>query len=516
MVLQPLSLVDNGSSDACGIQTLALSKTDFTCDDIATNPNTVTLTVTDNNGNVSTANATVTVKDEVKPTFTRPADKTIYASTTCTYDASVIATGDVTNEADNCSIGLQATFTDAVMAGSCLGSKIITRTWSLKDNYNNTATNQIQTISVIDNTPPLFTTCAPSVTVAPNYAGCTSKLLNYTNAVTAADNCSAVTLTQSPPAGTALPLGPNTITITAKDACGNSSTCSFIVTVTKTLDVTISNSNPQLYYGYTLDQSSIIKGIPSGGVGPYKVVITMNRPLKGNEVTSSGDEIWTPGANTSGSLNHVCPPSGSLTLNPVSTSTNTITATNGYSVTATLMANATFTVTVTDANGCTISKETTVYSEDARCFAGNSGNAKVKICHRTGNSNDPCHEICVAESAVQAHLDHGDYIGSCLPNCVKPVVHTKIAKLEKKLEEPIPFNVIAHPNPTNNLFTIIVEGGTNEKVEVLVYDTLGRMVKYIDNSDGQEIKFGEGLPSGTYIAIVSQGINQKTVKLIKQ
>ena len=45
-------LVDNGSNDACGIQSLVLSKTDFSCANVGAN--TVTLTVTDNNGNVST------------------------------------------------------------------------------------------------------------------------------------------------------------------------------------------------------------------------------------------------------------------------------------------------------------------------------------------------------------------------------------------------------------------------------------------------------------------------------
>ncbi len=51
--------VDNGSSDAFGIQSLVLSKTSFDCSNIGENE--VTLTVTDNSGLVSTATATVTV-----------------------------------------------------------------------------------------------------------------------------------------------------------------------------------------------------------------------------------------------------------------------------------------------------------------------------------------------------------------------------------------------------------------------------------------------------------------------
>ncbi len=100
---------------------------------------------------------TITVNDNIPPTFTRPADITIFTSANCSYDASVSATGDVVNEADNCSTGLQATFTDAVTNGQCEGSKIITRTWHLVDHCGNAAANQVQTITVNDNIPPTFT-----------------------------------------------------------------------------------------------------------------------------------------------------------------------------------------------------------------------------------------------------------------------------------------------------------------------------------------------------------------------
>lgn len=78
------------------------------------------------------------------------------------------------------------------------------------------------------------------------------------------------------------------------------------------------------------------------------------------------------------------------------------------------------------------------------------------------------------------------------------------------------FDVIAYPNPSNYQFTLIVKGGSDEKVEVLIYDSLGKMVKHIDTSNGQQIKFGDELSAGVYIAIISQGINQKIIRLIKQ
>jgi hypothetical protein len=53
--------VDNDSRDNCGIASMELSQTVFTCEDLGRN--SVTLTVTDNTGNVATCSATVTVRD---------------------------------------------------------------------------------------------------------------------------------------------------------------------------------------------------------------------------------------------------------------------------------------------------------------------------------------------------------------------------------------------------------------------------------------------------------------------
>src|SRR5690606_19454448 len=60
------SQVDNGSNDACGIASMNVSHSSFDCSNVGAN--TVTLTVTDNNGNISTCDATVTVEDHVAPT----------------------------------------------------------------------------------------------------------------------------------------------------------------------------------------------------------------------------------------------------------------------------------------------------------------------------------------------------------------------------------------------------------------------------------------------------------------
>ena len=119
---------------------------------------TRTWSLVDNCGNAATDQVqTITVSDNTVPTFTRPVNITIYTDANGDYNAATTATGDVTNEADNNSTGLQATYDDAIVAGPCPGTFIITRTWSLVDNCGNAATDQVQTITVSDNTVPTFT-----------------------------------------------------------------------------------------------------------------------------------------------------------------------------------------------------------------------------------------------------------------------------------------------------------------------------------------------------------------------
>ena len=179
----------------------------------------------DNCGNAAANQVqTITVSDNTAPTFTRPADITIFTDASCNYDASTTATGDVTNEADNCSTGIQATFTDVNVAGPCQGSRVITRTWSLSDNCGNAAANQVQTITVSDNTAPTFTRPA-DITIftdaSCNYDASTTATGDVTNE---ADNCSTgiqATFTDVNVAGPCQGSRVITRTWSLSDNCGN-------------------------------------------------------------------------------------------------------------------------------------------------------------------------------------------------------------------------------------------------------------------------------------------------------
>ena len=101
-----------------------------------------------------------TYGDGTKPTFTVPADITIYKDENCNYDALPSVTGNVSNVNDNCDTDPDISHTDNVVAGSCVGETIITRTWTVADDCGN-STNIDQTITVRDNIAPTFTVPGP-------------------------------------------------------------------------------------------------------------------------------------------------------------------------------------------------------------------------------------------------------------------------------------------------------------------------------------------------------------------
>ena len=147
----------------------------------------------------------------------------ILALTIQTIKATVTATGHLTNEADNCSTGLQATFTDKVANGTCEGSKIITRTWSLVDACGKAAATQTQTITVTDNTALVFDKLPEPTTIAHN----ATPLFQQ---ATFTDACNKVTLTFNDISTTPNCDGSYSITRTwtANDGCNTSITSQII------------------------------------------------------------------------------------------------------------------------------------------------------------------------------------------------------------------------------------------------------------------------------------------------
>ena len=210
--------IDNGSSDACGIASMVATPNTFTCEDAG--PNTVTLTVTDINGNSSICTTTVTVIDNIPPVAICK-NITIYLDPT---GHASITPADVDNGSnDACSIASLSVMPN-VFSCANIGSNAVTLT--VTDIHGNISTC-VSEIIVADTIPPILT-CPANITVnsEPGFCDYIGATLGYP---TFEDNCSVSGIVNNAPA--VYPIGKTSVIWTVTDGAGNISTCTQIVTV---------------------------------------------------------------------------------------------------------------------------------------------------------------------------------------------------------------------------------------------------------------------------------------------
>jgi hypothetical protein len=152
--------VDDGSTAECGLQSMTVSPDQFDCSDLG--PQTVTLTVTDINGDSEQCVATVTVVDNTLPTITCPGPVTV----TCAGNVPAVNLAAVT-ASDNCGAPTKSHDGDATSNQTCANRFTITRTYRATDGSNN-STTCAQVITVFDNVLPNFTFVPANVTVQCN------------------------------------------------------------------------------------------------------------------------------------------------------------------------------------------------------------------------------------------------------------------------------------------------------------------------------------------------------------
>lgn len=191
---------------------------------------TITYIATDSEGNVSTpCTFTVTVVDNQRPSIACPADITLFSNASCEATiGSYIASATVTD--NGCPTGTisvsQTPAPGTVITDTIEVTLIATDAAGLKD----TCTFDI---NLVDNTDPVIT-CPATPAPVDNAAGLCTAVVALSTA-TATDNCGIESITDNRPAGNIFPVDSTTVTFTATDFSGNTSTCSVVVVVNDTL-----------------------------------------------------------------------------------------------------------------------------------------------------------------------------------------------------------------------------------------------------------------------------------------
>jgi hypothetical protein len=214
--------------------------------------------------------------------------------------------------------------------------------------------------------------------------------------------------------------------VTVTDANGCSTSNSFTLTQPEALAFTCP-TNTTVYLGWPpLSCATLSVTNVTGGCGPYTYA-------------------WSDGATTASTT--VCP--------TVSTD---------------------YTVTVTDANGCSESCTVRVCVIDVRC---GQNLQKIEICHNPSGNNPQT--LCINPNAftINAHLQHGDHLGSCGSDvpCAAPLKSDGGAEAGAAHDHDHGMGEMeAYPNPFSDVTTVrfmLPEGG---EARLEVYSLTGERV----------------------------------------
>ncbi|MEQ9188569.1 MAG: GEVED domain-containing protein [Cryomorphaceae bacterium] len=214
------AMVDNLSSDACGILSYALDVTEFTCGDVGAN--TVVLTVTDSNGNADSATAIVTIVDDIAPVIAIQ-DVTLgidtFGTAILTPSMADIGTNDACGIAN---LVLSDTLFDCTDIGNTYTIGFIAT-----DVNGNVATDSFD-VTIVDLLPPIIQ--AQNITVQLDSFGSFNINLGMVDVGTF-DNCGLDTMWITDTTFACADLGPNVVEYIAIDIYGNADTADFTVTV---------------------------------------------------------------------------------------------------------------------------------------------------------------------------------------------------------------------------------------------------------------------------------------------
>jgi len=271
---------------------------------------TVVVTVTDASGNSTNVNIRLEIKDFTPPTIIGvPPSFTLAAGADCQARVPDILSNVVAT--DSCTPADQLVKTQPPAAGTIVGTGNHSILVTVTDSSSNSSTATVS-FTVADTAPPAILSAPSSVKLSAD-SNCQATVPNVLGSVLVSDNCTPsaqVALVQSPAPGTVLAHGLYTLTITATDLAGNSSSATVPLEIDDTtppviqsLTASPSVLNPPNHQLVPVSVSATVTDNCDAAPTTTIVSITCNEPTAPGDVKITGAMTATLAASKGSSGN---------------------------------------------------------------------------------------------------------------------------------------------------------------------------------------------------------------------
>jgi hypothetical protein len=217
--------------------------------------------------------------------------------------------------------------------------------------------------------------------------------------------------------------------------------------------------------------------------------------------------------NCNGNIDEGCPVLRSLSIGNVSKAEgNKGQSKMVFTVALNQASTQKITVRYSTNNGTAIAGSDYVANSGSLTFKAGITTQSISVAIKGDKVNEPDETFTVNLSTpTNAQISTAVGTGTIL-NDDAPIVASVVST------ETTAFKAIAYPNPFAEYFKLHIVSAGQERVEVRVYDLTGKLidVRNFDISEVDVQEIGTGYPAGVYNIIVAQGVEVKTIRIIKQ
>jgi gliding motility-associated-like protein len=350
----------------------------------------VVLTVADSSGNTHSANATVTVLDNISPTAVAQ-NITIYLD--ANGNASITGTDVNNGSSDNCSI---ASYDVSPNTFTCADSNVNTVILTVTDGSGN-VNSANATVTVLDTVSPTVVT--QNITVYLDANGNASIVAaDVDNG--SSDNCAIASMSVAPNTFTCADSNANTVTLTATDVSGNTSSATATVTVLDNIAPTVLTQNITVYLDANGNASIVPVDVDNGSTDNCAIASYSVSPNTFTCADSNANTVTLTVTDVSGNVN-----TATATVTVLDTVSPTVVTQN---ITVYLDANGNASIVGTDVNnGSTDNCAIASYSVSPNTFTcadSNANTVTLTVTDVSGNTSSATATVTVLDNIAPTVL----------------------------------------------------------------------------------------------------------------